>query len=359
MDYNTIFCTFLYILKYSNALIDITSTYYNIINEGITSVMGPDIWPTTACNSPSCDTFNLSYNNFVYTNLSAIDFRLNNSDEFENRVKHLDLSHNNITDVSLEIFTTAVQADPVWTLITIDLSYNQISDVSNFPTLSVGNLRQLFLQHNQITHLGTPSPNAFIKLYTSVITELNLENNLMTEMPSLDSGSSTVSTAAINVKNNKISQVDFTSCPPLGCGLWYLQITDFENNELSSVIAAQILQEGWDTEFFNFNNNKITHISVIQSPGHYYNVKELYFNDNDIVSMDMTAFDLFDKLQILELKNNKIAAFPFTNIFDTTKLPQLITVDLKYNNLTSVDDRTSDFPRTPPQLLQMDLRGEE
>ncbi len=245
------------IFKYCNAAVDITSTYYYKVNEGLTSITGSDIW-STLCNSDSCETFDLSYNSFISTNLSAIDFRNTPNDELENRVKHLDLSNNAIADVSLEVFTTAVQIDSAWTIVTLDLSYNQISSVSNFPTLIVGQLKILRLQHNQISQLGTPTANALAGLYVDYIREINLEYNQITEMPVLGSGTFIVSNAVINVKNNQISQVDLSSCPGNTCGYWYLKFVDFQNNELS-VISAAIVEENWDTEIFNFNNKKTTY----------------------------------------------------------------------------------------------------
>ena len=101
--------------------------------------------------------------------------------------------------------------------------------------------------------------------------------------------------------------------------------------------------------------NKIVNIHAITNPGTYYAVKEFYANDNEIVTISVNAFDLFDQLRILELRNNKIAVFPFTNIFDTAKLSSLEILDLKCNDLTSVADSSASFPRS--LQMQMDLRG--
>ncbi len=348
-------------LKYCSAVIEITSTYYTRTNEGLSSITGSDIW-STACNSPSCDRFHLSYNNFTNTTLSALDFRLNDNDEFENRVKYLDLSHNQIVEVSLEVFTAAVQVNSAWTLITLDLSYNAITDLSQFPQMNRGELRRLYLQNNRISQLGDLEILQKVT-YNDLVTdfvELNLENNLLTEMPLLGFGNAfTMTDALIHVKNNRISQVNLTSCHPTpDCGFFWVRVWDFTNNELTA-FTFEMIDWNWETNIFNFNHNKITHLTGFtpSDATAFYFVEELYFNDNEIVAIDTKTFDHFGNLTILELRNNRISSFPFANIFDTTKLPNLATVNLENNELDAVEDRTHDFPRTPSQQLNISVKG--
>ncbi len=185
------FNTFLLVYYYLDtvyALIDITSTSYTNVNEGLSSITASDIW-VGLCITDSCNTINLSYNSFTSTDLSAINFRLIDGDNLENRVKYLDLSHNQIVDISLQVFVyrAGVQEDSAWTIITLDLSYNKISDVSSFPSsLMRGSFKKLFLQHNQIVQLGTTTPNALQGITVGAFEELNLEFNQITQMPYLN-----------------------------------------------------------------------------------------------------------------------------------------------------------------------------
>ncbi len=95
---------------------------YYAVNEGLTSVHGDLIWGPL--DYPGNNTFNLSYNAFTDTRLSSLDFRKTTSDvlggDYEPYVQHLDLSHNQIADASLEFFDLV--SGP-WHLISLDMSY--------------------------------------------------------------------------------------------------------------------------------------------------------------------------------------------------------------------------------------------
>ncbi len=191
--------------------------------------------------------------------------------------------------------------------------------------------------------------------------EINLEYNQLTEIPWLGfTYNEGVTDAVINVKNNNISVVDLAgACIALECGHWYLRVVDFENNKIRE-FTPEMIDYNWDTEIFNFDNNKVIHISsfTISDPDYaYYKVREMYFNNNEIISIDSAAFDKFYKLEILQLSNNKIAIFPFDHIFDTNKLPLLTSVLLNNNNITGVSDETSRFPRGTGLQMAIDVRG--
>ncbi len=331
------------------------STHYTKSQEGLSSITGSDIW-STACNSTLCDTFDLSYNNFTNTTLSALDFRLNDGDAFEDRVKYLDLSHNQIIEVSFEVFRYPLQDDDLWTLYSLDLSYNQITDLSSFPSHNRGSLKRLLLQHNQITQLGNPDPTALYAITRDDFEELNLEFNKLTEMPWLLFDGA-ISYADINVRNNLIHNVTLPYDPITG--YYWLRVVNFENNQLTA-FTFEMIDQNYDTQIFNFNNNMLTQISAFtpsDPTNAYYEVRELYFNNNEIVSIATSAFDLFNKLEILEVTDNKIAAFPFANIFDTAMLPNLTIVNLVNNELVMVENRTGDFPRNPTQQLNVNVKG--
>ena len=276
-------------------------------------------------------------------------------DNLENRVKYLDLSHNQIVDISLQVFVyrAGVQEDSAWTIITLDLSYNKISDVSSFPSsLMRGSFKKLFLQHNQIVHLGTTTPNALQGITVGAFEELNLEFNQITQMPYLNFDGSP-SSADINVKNNRINTVTPKT------GYYWLTVINFENNELTA-FTFEMIDNNYDTEIFNFNNNKITEISAFTTSdptNAYYSVRKLYFDNNEIASVAQEAFNYFIHLEVLVLSNNRIPTLRFDYIFPDYRLGVLTTLNVENNELTSVMDRTADFPATRTPVLNMNVKG--
>ncbi len=278
-----------------------------------------------------------------------------------------------ITDASLDFFVIELIGDPAgvrkWHLITLDLSYNKITNLSHFPTRKHrGYLEIVNLEHNLIIHIGSPEPTALQAITidsptTPTHLEVNLEYNWMIEMPWLGftwSDTGGVTDAVINIKNNMISSVPLSgNCGTgTGCGYWFLKEVNFENNELTE-FKEDMIRNNWDTEIINLNNNKINQIF---SPwtldgGAYYNLRELYLNNNEIQSLVSGAFNYFNNLQTLEMANNKITTLPFGHLFDTTKLTALSSINLMNNELISIDDQTQNFPRGPSPAVVMNLKG--
>ncbi len=329
-----------------------TADEFYAVGEGLNAINGDVMWDTF--DYGGINTINLSYNAFTNTSIVALDFRESYTGDHEPLIHHLDMSHNLISDASLEFFTLFGELR-IWYLITLDLSYNQITNMSNFPTKKGrGDLEILNLENNLIIHIGNPDPIAFLDITidstsTPANLEVNLEYNQMTEMPWLGftyADTDGVTNAKINVKNNKISSVDLTGGCGNECGYWYLKVVDLENNKITE-FTYEMIDLNYDTEIFNFNNNKITQLSAFTPSDSeaYYKVKYLYFNNNKIISIDSQAFDHFDKLEILELSSNKITIFPFDHIFDNNKLPFLSSVLLHNNDMTSVSNETTQFPR--------------
>ena len=340
-----------------------TADEYNAANEGLTSINGNEMWPT-ALDFVGINTVNLSYNAFASTNIVTLDFREAPAviSDYEPGIHHLDLSHNQIVDASLAFFTLV---DGPWHLITLDLSFNQITDLSNFPkNKNRGDLEVLNLEHNLISQLGSPHPDV-LKAITQKAAgkppiHVNLEYNQLTQMPWLgytDSGGAT--DAVINIKNNKISLVELSNNCGGECGYWYLKVIDFTNNALEE-FTFDMIDFNWDVVIYNFNNNKITQISAFtpSDPTYAeYAVRELYFDKNEITSVAQEAFIHFVHLEVLVLSNNRIPALRFDYIFADYRLGVLTTLNIENNELTSVMDRTVDFPADRTPVINMNIKG--
>ncbi len=318
---------------------------YSAVGNGINSLQASDAWSPSSnvVKTSGTNTFNLSYNAFTNTSLSALNFPWADVPYIHN----LDLSHNLITNVSLECFNLV--ANVPWALIILDLSYNQITNVGNFPPKMRGIMNKLNLEHNLISQLGTPDPNALsrVTIGGSVPFELNLEYNMITKAPFVNQDLHPDS--FINLRNNRISEVGDSS------GLYWLKNIYLENNELATLSSTFLSDYFEPTENVYLSNNKFTHIPSVGSES--YKIIRIYLDNNNIVSIEPTAFDYYNALQVLDLRNNKIASFPFNNVFDHTKLGDLNSLLLQNNKLTGVSDENSQFNGSRTNSLNMNVKG--
>ncbi len=319
----------------------ITSTSYSNINDGLTSLDGDNIW-ISPCDTNICNTINLSYNKFISTNISMLNFRKpsdNYTVTYETFVKHLDLSHNEIIDPSLE---TIKNYQSQWTLISLDLSFNRISDMSSFPHLPIDTLHVLKLQNNFIT--SSVAITVFAWLYIDILEEINLENNNLTIIPVLaithDPPAINPMTHTVNLKNNQLTQVELIAPPKcIICAIWYLETLHLEGNELDQ--TSFDLSYYYDSVTINLNNNKFTSLTSFESSD-TFRLKYLFLNNNQIISVGSGSFDNFLLLEVLELANNQISSFPLTDI--NPKLMNLKTINLENNNLVNLDNIRSSLP---------------
>ncbi len=220
----------------TDAELSVTADEYYAVNEGLTSIHGDPVWGVF--DYAGTNTVNLSYNAFTNTSLSELDFRETmNAEDHEQYIHHLDLSYNQITEASLEFFT--LSSTP-WILVSLDLSFNSISDLTSFPRKIRGDLEILNLEHNMISVLGSLHPAAIHSITVDISGKpaitVNLEHNNIKRMPWLLFDY--VTDAVINVKNNHISVVDPPGSPSVNQGYWFLKVINFENNNLTQFTYA-------------------------------------------------------------------------------------------------------------------------
>lgn len=163
-------------------------------------------------------------------------------------LRHLFLNNNQISDISV----LSTVSFPL--LQGLQLEYNQISDISvlssvNFPILTV-----LILSHNQIRDISTFSSVNFPLLYLLYISN-NQINNI-----GVSPWSSMTNVDRILLAKNQISDIraltstDFSS-------LTLLELVDNQISDISSLASAKFPA----INSLQFNGNKISDISVLSS----------------------------------------------------------------------------------------------
>lgn len=169
-----------------------------------------------------------------------------------------------------------------------------------------------------------------IHAYEHQATKLNLSKINLTSLPPSKIWSSMSNLKEINLSYNQITKIEDNAFN----GLINLETLDLYNNNLTKILAS------------NFNSLN--------------NLKKLDLSNNQINSIDANAFSILTRLNILILSNNYITIIKDNyfnklinleelilsynkirkiedNAFTNTNLTRLITLDLIYNNIITLD----------------------
>lgn len=178
----------------------------------------------------------------------------------------------------------------------LDLSYNEIHDVSSFTSLvsTLSNLRHLHLSYNRLSHLL----DTFFSSLPSSLQVLSLAGNKLVTLPSI--GKPLVHLTTLDLSFNQLSQV-----PTL-------------LDEFNSLVTLKI------------TGNKISNISKdLLRP--YRSLKELYLDHNTFVSQfDGSTFSPLVNLQILDMSNCLLQSL------NDLPLPKLLQLRVSINKLSNI-----------------------
>ncbi|UYV71104.1 hypothetical protein LAZ67_8001720 [Cordylochernes scorpioides] len=345
----------------------------------------------------------LSHNNISYigpsafqelSNVSILDLSHNNIAEmeigaFENSdVNFLLLNHNNITDLGkipmanltgikfLNVTHNFIQnlhrrvftPKKLYELHTVDLSYNNISQLSGSVFEKLASVRTINLSHNNLTKLGFGSFGAVttlndIDLSFNKIRDargalsglislrfLNLSHNDIHKMFDIP-----VALNELNLNYNNLSHIDPGSFPMMNSllklELDYNNLTHLQKGSFSNLLTLQTLSLGhnnikdvpWQAledikslQYLYFHGNNITELDR-QAFGNLPVVFHLRLDDNQINSLKVNTFEGMLQLITLNISNNNINALP-PGVFKN--LVSLKNLDLSYNQIGSLDNRS-------------------
>ncbi|XP_037826410.1 protein artichoke [Lucilia sericata] len=252
-------------------------------------------------------------------------------------LKNLDLSRNGISWIHLRALSRLPN------LVSLKLSYNQISDVGMIGRIikDLENLKKLRLDHNIINIIEDGS---FVDL--PHLSELHLNDNRITE---LEYGAflRTPMLKTIYLHNNHIKRIhpeSFLQASGSGVETMYLY-----NNEIEHVSELRSLLEALPAlKFLDISNNFLRDIHFGALRGHG-TLEQLHVNNNLLRNIERDALMAMPALRELRLRNNSLShelPMPFWN------LPGLKGLDLSANNFRSVD---SFLLAGLPSLRRLDL----
>lgn len=195
----------------------------------------------------------------------------------------------------------------------LDLSFNQITYLTETGLASLKNLRELNLKNNQITDISEISLSTLNHLQS-----IDLSNNQISSIPSQLFRSSG-ELKSLQLQNNSISVLS----PGLFTGLSKLSLLNLSHNEISNDhISSDTFLDLTRVVVMDLSFNRLRRINstMFQSQ---YKVQVLYLNDNQIEQMEDNTFSSFYNLHTLVLSNNRIKSlndFTLNGLFVLTKL---------------------------------------
>uniref|UniRef100_A0A1I8MPZ4 LRRCT domain-containing protein n=1 Tax=Musca domestica TaxID=7370 RepID=A0A1I8MPZ4_MUSDO len=252
-------------------------------------------------------------------------------------LKNVDLSRNGINWIHLRAFARLPN------LVSLKLSYNQISDVGMIGRLvkDLENLKKIRLDHNIINIIEDGS---FVDL--PHLTELHLNDNRITQ---IEYGAflRTPMLKTIYLHNNHIKRIhpeSFMQASGSGVETVYIY-----NNEIDDTGELRSLLEALPAlKFLDISNNFLRDINYGALRGHG-TLEQLHINNNLLRTIEREALMAMPALRELRLRNNSLShdlPMPFWN------LPGLKGLDLSLNNFRIVD---SFLLAGLPSLRRLDL----
>ncbi|XP_073324930.1 leucine-rich repeats and immunoglobulin-like domains protein 1 [Pagrus major] len=220
---------------------------------------------------------------------------------------------------SLELTATPLDL-PVRT-VSLNLGHNKLSTISVDAFDNLPNLRELRLDHNELTSipdLGQAAPK-IVSLYLHHNKIRSIDGRRTREL---------VSVETLDLSNNDITELR-GHCFPAG-----LQIRDLylSNNKINVLELGALDHLGSTLQVLRLSRNRISQIPVraFQLP----RLTQLELNRNRIRQVEGLTFQGLSSLEVLKLQRNSISKLTDGAFWDLAKMKVL---HLDYNSLTEVN----------------------
>ncbi|XP_008407784.1 leucine-rich repeats and immunoglobulin-like domains protein 1 isoform X1 [Poecilia reticulata] len=209
---------------------------------------------------------------------------------------------------------------PVWT-VSLNLGHNKMASLSVEAFANLPNLRELRLDHNELTSipdLGRAASNV-VSLYLHHNKIRSIDGSRTTEL---------VSVETLDLSNNDITDLRGDGFPAR------LQIRDLylSNNKISTLQLGALDHLGSTLQVLRLSRNRISQIPIraFQLP----RLTQLELNRNRILQIEGLTFQGLSSLEVLKLQRNSISKLTDGAFWNLSKMKVL---HLEYNNLTEVN----------------------
>ncbi|XP_014868155.1 PREDICTED: leucine-rich repeats and immunoglobulin-like domains protein 1 [Poecilia mexicana] len=209
---------------------------------------------------------------------------------------------------------------PVGT-VSLNLGHNKLASLSAEAFANLPNLRELRLDHNELTSipdLGRAASNV-VSLYLHHNKIRTIDGSRTTEL---------VSVETLDLSNNDITDLRGDGFPA------GLQIRDLylSNNKISTLQLGALDHLGSTLQVLRLSRNRISQIPIraFQLP----RLTQLELNRNRILQIEGLTFQGLSSLEVLKLQRNSISKLTDGAFWNLSKMKVL---HLEYNNLTEVN----------------------
>ncbi|XP_044738545.1 toll-like receptor 7 isoform X2 [Chrysoperla carnea] len=270
--------------------------------------------PRTFCGGAELQALDLSFNELHAVPEGSALTRLR-------RLQHLNLSHNNITEVSGEALAGLVS------LRILDLSSNRLETLPQGLFAGSRELREVHLQNNSLFSLAR---GLFHRLEQLLV--LDLSGNQLSSSH-VDAGTFTglIRLIVLNLSHNSLTRIDGRTFKDL----FFLQILDLRNNSIG-LIEDNAFLPLYNLHTLNLAENRLHTIGPHLFNGLFVLTK-LTLNNNLVEHIDTLAFRNCSDLKELDLSSNGLTEVPEA----LKELSFLKTLDLGENQIS--DFRNGSF----------------
>ena len=314
---------------------------------------GLELLPGCTCTNHTSTTLNVFCSRAGFKKLPNLDFgpqpihtlsfeengltNIHTGDFFGLKVDRLLLGNNSLTQLDLLSFWGLE-----YHLISLDLSFNQLSRILTDALRLLRNLRSLNVVGNKINNLYN---NDF--LYLTKLEVLSLDKNPLT----------VIEDDAFMGTNLLLLTADSVN---LTLGLLGIPAKDLQNLRGLSVAGNRLrhLNDGWFYAFpsltsLNLDDNDIRELSADAFNGLESTLRTLELNHNKLKKIPREALQNLEKLESLELHHNNIKKI-YARSFNNSK--NLVTLNLRHNAISDISPFAFE---DMPNLEEIDLRNNE
>ncbi|XP_072940773.1 uncharacterized protein [Epargyreus clarus] len=217
------------------------------------------------------------------------------------------LNNNELTNIT-EVLPNSTQ------IIYLDISNNNISEISSPALELLVNLRVLYASHNKIVKFNNPTVNRLSELYN-----LGLSSNQISQID-LSYFNNLVS---LDISNNTLNHINST----LFQNLTYLQSLDISNNNIST-LPPGVFRQLQFLKLLNISSNNLPDIRYGSLKG-LHRMEVMDISRNKIAEIDIDMFHECSELVKLIIDYNLIKEFDIEELI--TVAPKLSSVSIGGN----------------------------